>query len=41
MVGSTVEQRILEARGRGLGMLKIAHEVGVGSGTVQRVLRAF
>ena len=38
-VSAEVEQAIRDARAQGKGMLKIAREVGVGSGTVQRVLR--
>ncbi len=34
-----VEQAIRNARAEGKGMLKIARELGVGTGTVQRVLR--
>lgn len=39
-VSSDVERAIREARAQGKGMLRIARDVGVGSGTVQRVLRA-
>ncbi len=35
-----VEQAIRSARAEGKGMLKIARELGIGTGTVQRVLRA-
>jgi DNA invertase Pin-like site-specific DNA recombinase len=35
-----VERRILAARAKDYGIIKIAKEVGVGVGTVQRVLRA-
>lgn len=38
-VGPEVEKAIKQARAKGIGMLKIASAVGVGSGTVQRVLR--
>ena len=38
-VGPEVEKAIKQARAKGIGMLKIARAVGVGSGTVQRVLR--
>ena len=34
-----VEQAIRDARAEGKGMLKIARELGVGTATVQRVLR--
>ena len=34
-----IEAAIREARAQGKGILKIAREIGVGSGTVQRVLR--
>lgn len=39
-VAARVEESIRRARAEGKGMLRIAHELGVGSGTVQRVLRA-
>ena len=35
-----VEQAIRNARAEGKGMLKIAHELGVDTATVQRVLRS-
>ena len=35
-----VEQAIRDARAEGKGMLKIARELGVGTATVQRVLRS-
>ena len=38
-ISSKVERAIREARAQGKGMLRIARDVGVGSGTVQRVLR--
>ncbi len=37
-VSAEVEQAIRDARAQGKGMLKIARELGVGTGTVQRVL---
>ena len=37
-VSAKVEQAIRDARGEGMGMMKIARELGVGTGTVQRVL---
>ena len=39
-VGEEVEERIRELRAQGLGMLKIAKEVGCGVSVVQRVLAA-
>lgn len=36
---TSVENRVHELRASGMGMLKIAKELGIGSGTVQRVLR--
>lgn len=39
-VSAAVEKRILELRKHGLGMLRIAREVGVGTSVVQRVLSA-
>ena len=38
-ISASTEAAILKARSDGKGMLAIAREVGVGSGTVQRVLR--
>ncbi len=38
-VSPEVEQAIRDARAEGKGMLKIARELGVGTATVQRVLR--
>jgi DNA invertase Pin-like site-specific DNA recombinase len=37
-VSSTVERQITAARSKGMGMLKIAKTLGVGVGTVQRIL---
>ncbi len=37
-VSAEVEQAIRDARAQGKGMLKIARELGVGTGTVQRVV---
>jgi DNA invertase Pin-like site-specific DNA recombinase len=37
-VAPEIERAIKKARARGMGMLKIARELGIGSGTVQRVL---
>ncbi len=37
-ISDEVEERILALRSEGLGMLKIARAVGVGTGTVQRIL---
>ena len=39
-ISAKVEQAIRDARAEGMGMIKIAREVGVGTGTVQRVLAA-
>ena len=39
-VGADVEERIRELRTTGMGILKIASTVGVGTGTVQRVVNA-
>ena len=39
-VSPEVEQAIRDARAEGKGMLKIARELGVGTATVQRVLRS-
>jgi DNA invertase Pin-like site-specific DNA recombinase len=39
-VPAEVEQAIRDARAEGKGMLKIARELGVGTATVQRVLRS-
>jgi DNA invertase Pin-like site-specific DNA recombinase len=39
-VGPSVERAIQKARSKGLGMKKIARQLGVGTGTVQRVLKA-
>ncbi|WP_417788927.1 recombinase family protein [Terasakiella pusilla] len=38
-IDSKKEQAIIELRKQGMGMLKIAKEVGVGSSTVQRVIK--
>ena len=38
-IGQKIEAKILALRGTGIGMLKIAKTLGVGTGTVQRVLR--
>lgn len=38
-VGQKIEAQILALRGTGVGMLKIAKTLGVGTGTVQRVVR--
>ena len=38
-VSKAVERRILKARKQGKGILKIAKEVGCGTGTVQRVVK--
>jgi DNA invertase Pin-like site-specific DNA recombinase len=38
-VDAKVEEQIRQLRAKGMGILKIASEVGCGSGTVQRVLR--
>lgn len=39
-VSKAVERKIMDLRGQGWGMLKIAKEVGVGSSVVQRVIKA-
>lgn len=39
-VALEIERKILKARGKGKGIKKIAREMGVGVGTVQRVLAA-
>ena len=39
-VHATVESRICKERRNGKGILKIAKELGVGTSTVQRVVRA-
>ena len=39
-ISAEVEEAIKEACAQGKGMLRIAHELGVGSCTVQRVLRS-
>jgi DNA invertase Pin-like site-specific DNA recombinase len=39
-VGADIEARIRELRRTGMGMIKIAKTVGVGTGTVQRVVSA-
>ena len=39
-VGDDVEAQIIELRAQGLGMLKIAQEVGCGTSVVQRVVKA-
>ena len=38
-VSKTVERKILKARRQGKGMLRIARDVGCGTGTVQRVVK--
>ena len=38
-VGQKTEAKILALRGTGVGMLKIAKQLGVGTGTVQRVVK--
>ena len=40
MVSAEVEQAILAERAKGLGMVKIARSLGVGTSTVQRVIHA-
>lgn len=35
-----IEQRVRAARAKGAGMIKIARELGIGTGTVQRILAA-
>lgn len=40
MVGPEIEAKIRALRARGKGIIKIARTLGVGGGTVQRVLRA-
>jgi DNA invertase Pin-like site-specific DNA recombinase len=37
-VGSRVEREVRALRGKGFGMLRIARELGIGTGTVQRIL---
>jgi DNA invertase Pin-like site-specific DNA recombinase len=37
-VGSKVEREVRALRGKGFGMLRIARELGIGTGTVQRIL---
>lgn len=37
-VDAKIEARVLAARAEGKGMLKIAKEIGIGSGTVQRIV---
>jgi DNA invertase Pin-like site-specific DNA recombinase len=37
-VSSAVERKVLELRRQGMGMLKIARQVGCGGGTVQRIV---
>jgi DNA invertase Pin-like site-specific DNA recombinase len=39
-VSSTIELLIHQKRNQGMGILKIAREVGVGTSVVQRVLKA-
>ena len=39
-VGAAVEQRIRNLRSKGMGMLRIGREIGVGTSVVQRVLAA-
>jgi DNA invertase Pin-like site-specific DNA recombinase len=41
MSRAELEKRILSLHKGGMGILKIGHELGVGSGTVQGVLRPF
>jgi hypothetical protein len=38
-ISGATEMAIRERLAAGIGMLKVAHELGVGSGTVQRVKR--
>jgi DNA invertase Pin-like site-specific DNA recombinase len=40
MVGADVERKVRGLRGKGHGMIKIAREVGIGVGTVQRIVGA-
>ena len=37
-VSPKVEQRVRELRAQGMGLIKIGREVGVGTGTVQRIV---
>ena len=37
-VAPKVEQRVRELRAQGMGLIKIGREVGVGTGTVQRIV---
>jgi len=37
-VSSAVERKVQALRRQGIGMLSIAKQVGIGSGTVQRIL---
>lgn len=39
VVSSDIEERILQLRGEGMGMIKIAREVGCGVSVVQRITR--
>jgi DNA invertase Pin-like site-specific DNA recombinase len=39
-IGADVERQIIERRARGMGMLKIARELGIGTSAVQRVVAA-
>ena len=39
-VAPKVEQRVRELRAKGMGLIKIGREVGVGTGTVQRIVAA-
>ena len=39
-VSPKVEQRVRELRAQGMGLIKIGREVGVGTGTVQRIVGA-
>ena len=39
-VAPNVEQRVRELRAQGMGLIKIGREVGVGTGTVQRIVAA-
>ncbi len=39
-VSTAIERKVLKARGKGLGIKRIARQLGVGTGTVQRIVRA-
>jgi DNA invertase Pin-like site-specific DNA recombinase len=39
-IDAKVETRIKQLRAKGMGMLRIAAELGIGTGTVQRVVAA-